>query len=94
MLVPVSAIFSALGAEVTWDQASKKITAVKGSTKITMILGSKTAYINGQTVTLDVPAQAAGGRILVPVRFISEGLNMDVLWNAAARTVTATDKKS
>jgi spore coat protein H len=94
VLVPVNAIFSALGAEVTWDQAAKKITAVKGSTTIIMTIGSKTATINGQALTLDVPAQIIGNRTLVPVRFISEGLGLDVLWNAAAQTVTASAKAS
>lgn len=94
VLVPVNAIFSALGAEVTWDQATKKITAVKGSTTIIMTIGSKTATINGQALTLDVPAQIIGNRTLVPVRFISEGLGLDVLWNAAAQTVTASAKAS
>ncbi|AIQ52223.1 hypothetical protein R70331_12390 [Paenibacillus sp. FSL R7-0331] len=92
VLVPVSAIFSALGAEVTWDQAAKKITAVKGSTTIMMTIGSKTAYVNGTAVTLDVPAQIINNRTLVPVRFISEGLNMNVKWDAAAQTVTSADK--
>ncbi|WP_245648178.1 CotH kinase family protein [Paenibacillus borealis] len=94
VLVPVNAILSALGAEVTWDQAAKKITAVKGSTTIIMTIGSKTASINGQALTLDVPAQIIGNRTLVPVRFISEGLGLDVLWNAAAQTVTASAKAS
>ncbi|NOU82419.1 hypothetical protein GC101_26475 [Paenibacillus sp. LMG 31459] len=94
VLVPVNAILSALGAEVTWDQAAKKITAVKGSTTIIMTIGSKTATINGQALTLDVPAQIIGNRTLVPVRFISEGLGLDVLWNAAAQTVTASAKAS
>ncbi|MBY0013309.1 CotH kinase family protein [Paenibacillus typhae] len=92
VLVPVNAIFSALGADVTWDQTSKKITAVKGSTTITMTTGSTTAYVNGTAVTLDVPAQIINNRTMVPVRFISEGLNMDVKWDAAAQTVSATDK--
>lgn len=94
VLVPVNAILSSLGAEVTWDQAAKKITAVKGSTTIIMTIGSKTATINGQALTLDVPAQIIGNRTLVPVRFISEGLGLDVLWNAAAQTVTASAKAS
>ncbi|WP_277472937.1 MULTISPECIES: CotH kinase family protein [unclassified Paenibacillus] len=92
VLVPVNAIFSALGADVTWDQTTKKITAVKGSTTITMTIGSTTAYVNGTAVTLDVPAQIINNRTMVPVRFISEGLNMDVKWDAAAQTVSATDK--
>jgi archaellum component FlaF (FlaF/FlaG flagellin family) len=94
VLVPVSAIFSALGAEVTWDQTTRKITAVKGSTTIIMTIGNKTAYVNGTALTLDVPAQIIGNRTMVPVRFISEGLDLDVLWNAATQTVTAAGKAS
>ncbi|MEK4187628.1 MULTISPECIES: CotH kinase family protein [Paenibacillus] len=92
VLVPVNAIFNALGATVTMDQTTKKITAVKDNTTIVMAIGSKTAYINGKALTLDVPPQIIGNRTLVPVRFISEGLNMDVKWDAGTSTVTATTK--
>ena len=43
--IPVRAAFEALGAEVTWDQADKSVTAVKGDTTVVMTLDSTKAEI-------------------------------------------------
>ncbi|ANY66819.1 hypothetical protein BBD42_10350 [Paenibacillus sp. BIHB 4019] len=92
VLVPLRGIFEAFGAEVKWDAATKKITAVKDDRTVTLTIGSTTAYVNGTAVTLDVPASVVNGRTLVPVRFISEGLDMDAAWDAATATVKITSK--
>ena len=42
---------------------------------------------DARTVTLLAPATARGGRILVPLRAISEGMGCDVEWEAASRSV-------
>jgi hypothetical protein len=39
------------------------------------------AYKNNVSVELDVPAKAVNGRILVPVRFVSEALGAEVEWD-------------
>ncbi|WP_338553534.1 CotH kinase family protein [Paenibacillus sp. KS-LC4] len=92
VLVPLRGIFEAFGAEVKWDAATKKITAVKDDRTVTLTIGSTTAYVNGTAVTLDVPASVVNGRTLVPVRFISEGLDMDAAWDAATATVRIASK--
>lgn len=48
---------------------------------------SYSATPDARTVTLLAPATARGGRILVPLRAISEGLGCDVEWEAASRSV-------
>lgn len=87
-LVPMRGIFEAMGAEVSWDQASKTVTGKKDGRNIQLTAGSSTAYVDGKAVTLDVPPAVIGGRTLVPVRFISEALDASVDWNAGERTVT------
>ena len=77
-LVPMRVIFETLGAKVDYDNAAKRITAVKDETTITLTLNQKAAYINGQVKPLPVPAKAVNGRTLVPLRFISEALGEDV----------------
>jgi hypothetical protein len=57
--------------------------AASGSSRIIVLtVGSTAASINGVPVTLDaVPyVDAAAGRVLVPVRFITEALGADVEW--------------
>lgn len=93
-LVPMRAIFEAMGCEVEWEAASQKITASNSAKKITMNINNVTMRVaeqNGVTnVTLDVPPQIYGGRTLVPVRAISEALGANVSWDADTRTVTVS----
>ncbi|AWB43061.1 copper amine oxidase [Paenibacillus sp. CAA11] len=89
-LLPFRAIFEALGAQVNWDQRTNTVSGYKAGKSVSLKLGSKTASIDGQKVSLDVPAQAQRGRTLVPVRFVSEALGQGVDWNPATQTVTIT----
>jgi len=89
-LVPMRRIFEILGAQVDWNEAEQKVTAIKGNTEIKLYIGSQTAFKNGQSVQLDVPAEimASTGRTMVPLRFISEALGCGVDWTGSTRTIT------
>ncbi|MDO4271945.1 MAG: stalk domain-containing protein [Candidatus Saccharibacteria bacterium] len=89
-LVPVRAIFEALGAEVEWDGATNTARAVKGAKTVTVQIGSTTAYVDGTAKTLDVPAQTIDDRTMVPARFVSEAFGADVKWDGTTETVTIT----
>lgn len=89
-MVPMRAIFEALGSQVQWNAASQSITATKGSIAINLQIGSTTATNNGTNVTLDVAPQIIDGRTLVPARFVSEALGAKVNWDAANRRVDIT----
>jgi len=84
LFVPFRSIFEAVGAEVHWDENSRKITANKGQTKLAMIIGSSAVYINGQPTTLDVSPQVVAGRSFVPLRFIGEALGYAVNFDQAS----------
>jgi hypothetical protein len=87
VLVPLRGVFEKLGAQVAYDGATKTILAVKGSTSVSLTLGSNAAVVNGGIRTLTRPAQAVNGTTLVPLRFVSEALGAGVNWRAASRTV-------
>ncbi|MFF2796915.1 copper amine oxidase N-terminal domain-containing protein [Lysinibacillus xylanilyticus] len=89
-LVPMRTIFEELESTVQWTAKTKTITANRGTKKITLVVGSKTATVNGQKITLDVPPQIINGRTLVPLRFISEALGAKVDWNNKTKTVSIT----
>ncbi|QJD86086.1 copper amine oxidase N-terminal domain-containing protein [Cohnella herbarum] len=90
--VPLRGIFEALNARVQWNQKAQTVTATKRDTTIVLRIGASTATINNQTVTLDAPARAIGGRTMVPVRFVSEALGDDVLWDKSTQSVIITTK--
>lgn len=67
-----------------------RVTGEANKILINMQIGSKTAYVNGSPISLDVPPQIINGRTLVPIRFVSENLGADVGWDNDTRTVTIT----
>lgn len=85
-LVPVRAIFEALGAAVEWDAATRTATGASADATVIMQIDNRTAYVNGEAKTLDVPAQLINGRTMVPARFISEALGYDVTWYQPTQT--------
>ena len=87
-MVPLRAIFEALGASVEWNQETKTVTSTKGDTTIKLTIDSNTMYVNDNAVTLDSPACVVNDRTLVPVRAISEAYKTKVDWNGDTRTVT------
>lgn len=81
-LVPMRAIFQALGAEVTWIEETQTITSTKGSDTIILQIGNSALYKNGTLAySMAVPAQIVGERTVVPLRAISEALGCEVAWD-------------
>lgn len=91
-LVPVRAIFEAIGATVEWDNATRTATGAKDSTIVSIQIDNTTAYVNGEARVLDVPAQLINNRTMVPARFISEAFGCDVTWYQKTQTVGVADK--
>ena len=91
-LVPMRAIFEALGATVQWDDATKTVTSRSGKGNIEMTVGSDTIKINDADTKVDVPAKIVDGRTVVPVRVISEGMGCDVSWSDETQTVTIVSR--
>lgn len=90
-LVPVRAIFEALGTTVEWDEDTQTVTSKRGNVTITLTIGSNIMYKNGTPITLDVPAQIVSDRTLVPVRAIAEAFDCNVDWNDNTQTVIITE---
>jgi len=94
-LVPLRAIFEALGAEVDWNGDTQTVTAVKDGVTVTLRIGSydliKSGHAPTQTSTLDVPPQLVGGRTMVPARAVAESFGATVDWCGDTRTVIITN---
>lgn len=72
LLVPFRALFEAMRAQVSWDNASKTVTAGKGGRTLQLTVNQQEALLNGEIHTLDVPPLLLDNRVLVPLRFIGE----------------------
>ena len=86
-LVPLRAIFEALGAEVSWEAETRTAVAEKENIEIRITIDENTLYKNNEAVALDAPARLISDRTFVPVRAISEGFGAEVAWNGETRQI-------
>lgn len=92
VFVGFRAILEALGAEVSWNQETNTVTAVKDGTEVSFTIGSDTAYVNGEECKLPSEVELTNDSAMIPVRFISEKLGMKVSWEKSGRLVVITSK--
>ena len=93
LLVPMRAIFEALGADVSWNDSSKTAIAFLNGVKLEITIGEDELYKNDSKISLDVPAIIEKDRTLVPIRAVSEGLDADVDWISETKSVIITTNK-
>ena len=105
-LVPMRACFESLDCTVEYIASSKTVMATKGPQVIVLKVGSNVMTVSNmdtgesKNVKLDVAAcmipaadKKYGARTMVPLRAISESLDMKVDWDGKAYVAKVTSKK-
>jgi len=88
--LPVRFISEALGAKVLWDGSAKKATISLDGKTMGVYIGKKSYELNGKTKEMDTAALFKQSRTFVPLRFVYEGLGVNVKWDDAVKTVYIT----
>ncbi len=87
VMLPYRAIAERLGARVSWDSRTRAVTVSKGNDVMQLTVGQTAATNRGNNITLDAAPLLVDGRVLVPLRFLGEGLGYSVSWDGASRAV-------
>ncbi|MCH5210790.1 MAG: copper amine oxidase N-terminal domain-containing protein [Oscillospiraceae bacterium] len=87
ILVPMRAIFEALGATVTWYKDSQEVIAKNDKLTVQLKMGRNIMYVNGKTIEIDVSPGIFGDTTYVPVRVVAEAFDAEVTWNGETKTV-------
>lgn len=90
-MVPVRFISEALGAKVAWREEDQSIAIVSEAAVITLQLNNKQAKVNSQTYELEIPPVKNGDSTVIPLRFVSEHMNMFVYFDKGS--ILITDKE-
>lgn len=81
-MLPIRFIAEYLGAKVDWNENNpNEIIITKESKVIKITIGKDKALINNKEYLLDSIPFIENDRTYMPVRFISEALNAEVIWN-------------
>ena len=86
-MVPMRAIFEAIGASVSWDPETRTVGSSFRDTTVSVTIGTEKLIKNGTEIFLDVPAQVVESRTLVPVRAVAESFDCKVEWIPEKRAV-------
>ena len=89
-MLPIRAIAEAVGATVDYDSVSRSAVIACDGNQIVCPIGTNSMTVNDQTYTLDVSSYVKNGRTYLPVRAVSEALELDVDWNQQNSSIQIT----
>jgi hypothetical protein len=89
-MVPLRAIFEAMGAKVDWVGETQTVTGTKDDTVVILKIGDTSPTINGIVVPIDQPAVIKENRTLAPLRFVAEAFGGTVDWEGSTQTASIT----
>jgi len=91
-MVPMRAVFEALGADVAWDNALGAVVARNGDHLARVHIGASFAVVNDKIVPLPEAARMERGRTMVPFALVGLFFGVDTHWDSTtniARILTA-----
>ncbi len=86
-MLPIRAVANAMGAEVYWDADNQKVTIVKDGKVIEVFIGKDYAFVDGERIELDAKAYIENDRTYLQVRFVTEALDAQVIWDPVKRMI-------
>lgn len=69
-------------ADFEWDNETRTLTAWKDNIQLILRPDDQTAYVNGESVSLDSAPVIIDGHIYIPLRFVTEALGATVEWDS------------
>lgn len=86
-LIPIRFLFETAGAAVEWNDDEGNVSISYGDKNITVSPGSDIAYVNGAARTMTNTAELIDGKMMIPLRSISEELGFSVDWDPGSGSV-------
>ncbi|MCD1259934.1 copper amine oxidase N-terminal domain-containing protein [Paenibacillus athensensis] len=88
--VPLRFLSEAIGATVTWEQATQSVEVQSGSDTLKFRIGQSDVDVNGMKQAIGMNVVLKDGRTQVPLRFIAELLGWNVQWNDSDWSIMLT----
>ena len=89
-MVPVRFVSEILGAEVAWNPQTQRVIITDGDKEIVLTIDSNVVLVDGAVTTTDSAPDIVSGRTFVGLRFVSEALGAEVVYDEATGQITIT----
>jgi len=90
LMVPLAPVMAAAGSRYNFDPNYGEITVSGSRGDARLRMGEDFAYVNGDRVRVDAPAQRIDGVLYVPVQFLEQSTDLRSDWNPSTRTLHLT----
>lgn len=80
-------VFKKLGLNIKWDQETQSVMGEKEGLAVKLTIGDPKVLVNGVTKELTVPPLVHNGSTFIPLRFIGEATDKDVIWDSQTFSV-------
>jgi len=87
VMIPFRVVGENLGFDVAWEQKTRTVTIQKDSKVMKLVVGQKTADINGKKVSMNIAPILRTDTVIVPIRFVSEQMGLAVNWDNQKKIV-------
>ena len=98
-MIPVRFVSEALGFDVGWNHNERRVT-ISGTTpygveqEINLVIGEREVERKKEgSITMDTVPVIRNSRTMVPLRFVSEAMDMQVVWIAHNRNIVISNYK-
>jgi LysM repeat protein len=89
-MVSLRSIVEAKGGFLLWAPKAHKVTAIVNSTNLGVTIGKNKALINDQVYLLPITATLRSERTMVPLRYVVEGLHLDLTYDPVSKSYRLT----
>ncbi|MCD9021095.1 N-acetylmuramoyl-L-alanine amidase family protein [Cohnella silvisoli] len=86
VMIPVRIATASLGYKVDYDNKKKQVKVSSGSKQLVMTLNKPTAYLDNEPKKMIMPPTSISNNILIPLRFLSESLDVQVFWDNQSKS--------
>lgn len=86
--LPLRFVTETLGAEVSWDNATKRVTVLRGDSMLELWVGRSEVTLNGVRQKVLAAPILKNNSVYVPVRVVTEQLGQKIDWDGKTKTIT------
>ncbi|WP_250277517.1 N-acetylmuramoyl-L-alanine amidase [[Clostridium] colinum] len=90
-LVPARETFEKIGATVTWIKNTEQVQVVYKDIVVLMKINDINATVNGKLFKMSIPPKLINGKTMIPVRFVSEAVGLEVKWDNKTRIININE---